>query len=151
MKKIERDIVAAMIISRDGKLLLGKKHVDKGGVYIDCWHIPGGGVENGEELKTAVIREIKEEVGIDLKQYEIELYDDLGFGQSERIYDGEKVLCKMHFNVFKIRIDDKNADEIKTSLDDDIEKIEWVEFKDLENFKLTPPSIELFTRKGFFN
>ena len=148
MKTIYREIVAAMIFSKDGKLLLGKKHADRGGVYVDTWHIPGGGVDQNELLKTALIREIKEEVGINLSHYNIEPYDDLGHGESEKIHEGENVLCKMHFNVFKVMIDDQCTDEIKTSLDDDIEKIEWVEIKDLNKYDLTPPSIELFKRKG---
>lgn len=148
MRTINREIVSAMIFSRDGKLLLGKKHPDKGGVYIDSWHIPGGGVEDGETLNDALIREIKEEVGIDLSGHEIEIYDDLGFGESEKIHHREKVLVKMHFNVFKVIIDDCNADQIKTLLDDDLEKIEWVEIKELKNYQLTPPSVVLFKRKN---
>lgn len=48
MRRIQRDIVAAMIISRDNKLFLGMKDPKKGGVYSDCWHIPGGGIDEGE-------------------------------------------------------------------------------------------------------
>jgi hypothetical protein len=42
MREIERTIVSALIFSQDGKLLMGKKDPAKGGVYPDCWHIPGG-------------------------------------------------------------------------------------------------------------
>jgi 8-oxo-dGTP diphosphatase len=148
MKTVKREIVAAMIISRDGKLLLGKKHADRGGVYVNSWHIPGGGIDVDERPKTALIREVQEETGINVSHYPIKLYDDLGFGESERIYKGEKVLCQMHFTVYMIQIDDQDASVIETSLDDDIEKIEWVELKDLKKYELTPPSIELFKRKG---
>jgi 8-oxo-dGTP pyrophosphatase MutT (NUDIX family) len=27
---------------------MGQKDPNKGGVYSDYWHIPGGGVDNGE-------------------------------------------------------------------------------------------------------
>jgi len=148
LKTINREIVAAMIFSKDGKLLLGKKFADGGGVYVDTWHIPGGGVEEGEDLKTAICREINEEVGIDIARYEIELFDDQGYGESERVLNGERVLCQMHFSIFKINIADKMASEIKIKFGSDLEKVEWTDINDLNKFKLTPPSIELFTRKG---
>lgn len=42
------------------------KDVNKGGVYTDCWHIPGGGIEEGEDKNSALMREVKEETGIDI-------------------------------------------------------------------------------------
>jgi ADP-ribose pyrophosphatase YjhB (NUDIX family) len=61
MQTIHRRIVCAMIISKDNKLFLGKKHPKKGGVYSDCWHIPGGRINQGESEIDALIRKIKEE------------------------------------------------------------------------------------------
>jgi 8-oxo-dGTP pyrophosphatase MutT (NUDIX family) len=49
MRAIHRDIVSALIFAKDGKLLMGKKESDGGGVYADCWHIPGGGIDEGED------------------------------------------------------------------------------------------------------
>jgi len=43
MRQQDRTIVSAVLISRDKKILLGK--VREGGVYPDCWHIPGGGID----------------------------------------------------------------------------------------------------------
>lgn len=44
------------IVIRDGKILLTKQH----GAY----HLPGGGVELGESLEEALLREVQEETGI---------------------------------------------------------------------------------------
>lgn len=55
----------------------------------------------------------------------------------------------MTFNVFRVVLDDKNADEVKISLDDDIVKYQWSSLSDLAKLKLTPPSIELFKRLGY--
>jgi len=147
MREIERDIVAAVIISKDNKILLGKKHADSGGVYIDCWHIPGGGVDNDLDLKSAIIREILEETGIDITDSIIKLLDDKGKGQSEKILPEtqEKVICKMHFNVFKVNLGQK-SNEVELKLDDDLAELKWVSIEDMEKMKLTPPSIELFSR-----
>ena len=132
-------------------MLQGKKDPKRGGVYIDCWHIPGGGVDVGEEKISAIIREVKEETGIDISPYQIELVDDQGGGESEKITPetGDKVLIKMKFNVYRVTLQDKNADEIQLSLDDDLAECHWFDLSELSSVKLTPPSITLFTRLGY--
>lgn len=151
MRIIDRDIVAAIIISKDKKIFQGMKHPDKGGVYADCWHIPGGGIEKGESKDQALIREVREETGIDISPYGIILVDELGEGESSKILKetGEKVLCKMKFYVYKVEIKDTVASEIKVSLDDDLEKYIWTDISDLKNVKLTPPSFDLFKKLGY--
>jgi 8-oxo-dGTP pyrophosphatase MutT (NUDIX family) len=151
MRIIRRDIVSALIFSRDGKLFQGMKDPTKGGVYADCWHIPGGGIDEGEDKITALKREIFEETGIDINPYSIEFVDDKGRGQSEKILKttGEKVLCDMIFNVYKIVISDKDANQINISLNDDLVKYTWTDSKDFGALKLTPPSVELFKRLGY--
>ena len=151
MREINREIVSALIFSNDGKLFQGMKSPVLGGVYLDCWHLPGGGIDKGENAVQALIREIIEETGINLSPYKIELIDDVGFGESEKVLPstGEKVLCKMKFNVFRVVINDKTSAEIGVALDDDLEKYEWVDLKDLGHRKLTPPSSELFKRLGY--
>lgn len=150
MRIIQRKIVSALIFSKDGKILMGKKDPNKGGVYPDCWHIPGGGVDEGETLEQALIREVKEETKINISSYKIELIDDTSQGESEKILkdSNEKVLCKMNFNVYKITINDKLAEEINVELNDDLVKYQWFNPEDLDKTKITPPSIELFKRIG---
>ncbi len=57
-------IVAAAIV-RDGKLLLARRHADahQGGL----WEFPGGKVECGEDVRSALARELDEELGITLE------------------------------------------------------------------------------------
>lgn len=153
MKTINREIVSAIIISKDGKIFQGMKDPNSGGVYLDCWHIPGGGVDEGETNEQALVREIKEETGIDITPYKIELIDDLGGGEHETFWEPlkEVVLCKMKFYVYKVEIADKLASEIKVSLDDDLVTSDWTSIEDLKDKKLTPPSISLFQRLGYIS
>jgi 8-oxo-dGTP pyrophosphatase MutT (NUDIX family) len=85
----------------------------KGGVYCDCWHIPGGGIEPGENKEEALKREAKEETGIDISPYRVVLVDDAGKGESKKtLPTGEEVLYKMYFYVYRVDINDKSSDEI---------------------------------------
>ena len=54
--------VAAAIIRRDEELLLTRRKAD---VHLpNLWEFPGGKVEPGESLSTALEREIREELGL---------------------------------------------------------------------------------------
>ena len=151
MRKIERKIVGGIIFSKDGKLLQVMKNPKEGGVFPDCWHIPGGGVEQGESNEEALIREIKEETNIDISGYEIQLVDDAEEGESEKTLKntGERVLCKMQYNDYKIVINDKLAKDIKVSLGDELKIYAWIDIKELRGRKITPPSEKLFKKLGY--
>lgn len=56
-------IRVAAIVVRDGKILL-VKHLKEGRAY---WLLPGGGVEYGEPLAEALVREVREETGLEVR------------------------------------------------------------------------------------
>ena len=59
-------VAAVALVDADGRVLLTKRPMDKplGGL----WEFPGGKVEAGERPETALIRELKEELAIDVEE-----------------------------------------------------------------------------------
>jgi 8-oxo-dGTP pyrophosphatase MutT (NUDIX family) len=151
LREIEREIVSALIFSRDGKLLMGKKDPSKGGVYANAWHIPGGGSDN-DLLEEALIREVKEETGLDIQPEQIQLVDDSGRGSTEKTLKDtrERVWCNMRFNVFKVELQ-KESDKLMLNPTDDLVELKWLNIEEIKDYELTPPSVELFKRLGYLS
>jgi 8-oxo-dGTP diphosphatase len=55
--------VVAGLIFKDGRLLACERRAD--GPFPLKWEFPGGKIESGEDPKTALVRELKEELGIE--------------------------------------------------------------------------------------
>ena len=58
-------VVAAALIDADGRVLLAQR--PKGKALEGLWEFPGGKVDAGEGPEDALIRELKEELGITVK------------------------------------------------------------------------------------
>jgi 8-oxo-dGTP diphosphatase len=56
------EVAAAVILHPDGSFLLGQRPVGK--VYSGYWEFPGGKVEAGERARDALVRELREELGV---------------------------------------------------------------------------------------
>lgn len=148
MKKVSRTIVAAVLMSKDGKILIGK--IRKGGVYPDCWHIPGGGVDEGETKEQALVREMREEVGLDIGDLPKKLLSDTETDQAEKTdkITGEKLFVTMQFNTYQVYLP-VDANQMQIYLNDDVRDCRWVLIQDLKDYKLTPPSIKVFSKLGW--
>ncbi len=57
--------VLGVLQREDGKYLVTQRSADKSWAPL-CWEVPGGGVKASETSKEAVIREFREETGLDL-------------------------------------------------------------------------------------
>jgi 8-oxo-dGTP diphosphatase len=59
-------VAACALVDKDGRVLLAQR--PQGKSMSGLWEFPGGKVEQGERPETALIRELKEELGIDVHE-----------------------------------------------------------------------------------
>jgi len=65
-KRLIRPGVKALIV-HESKILMIHERVRRGEKIVKITDFPGGGIEFAEPLKDALVREVKEEVGLDIK------------------------------------------------------------------------------------
>jgi len=56
-----RPCAGMMVINSDGHVFVGAR-LDN---YADAWQMPQGGIDEGEDPRTAALRELREEIGTD--------------------------------------------------------------------------------------
>jgi len=59
-------VAVAVILRRDGQVLLAQR--PSGKVYAGYWEFPGGKLEPGESPRDALVRELHEELGLDVRR-----------------------------------------------------------------------------------
>ena len=59
-------VAACALIDADGRVLIAQR--PQGKAMAGLWEFPGGKVESGERPELSLIRELKEELGIDVKE-----------------------------------------------------------------------------------
>ncbi len=127
------------IIIQEGNLLLEKRgHEPAKG----RWSIPGGVVELGERLKVAVVRETKEETGLD-----VEVVDLAGVVDQIDLDDVGKV--KYHFVIVDFHVKILGG---SLQADSDADELRWVPLAEVERYDLTASFRRFFVKnKGKFN
>lgn len=57
--------VGCAVIRKDGKILIAQRKADS--FLAHHWEFPGGKIEQGETLEACLIREVREELGIEIR------------------------------------------------------------------------------------
>ena len=63
---VERQRVALAIIEKDGKFLIAQRKAE--GTFASLWELPGGKCRKGEEPISCVVREVREETGLEVQR-----------------------------------------------------------------------------------
>jgi mutator protein MutT len=83
--------VSAALIFRDGKLLITQRHV---GAHLGgLWEFPGGKREAGETFEQCLVREIREELGVDISAGE--LFEEISHTYPEKSVHLKFFACKL--------------------------------------------------------
>ena len=112
--------VVVFIINSKGQVLLQKRSANKK-LWPNMWDMTAGGhVLTGEFGFEAILREAKEELGIDLEE------KDLRFIGSVTSEDKKGDIVNRHFNEYYIA--NKDLDETKLKLqEEEVSEVKWVE------------------------
>ena len=125
-----RIIVSALIKCKNKYLFI--KQDKKGGIYQDCLHIVGGGLEDNETLEEVIRREVMEEVHIKLDK--VEIFD---FDSDITMYKGE--MTQLIFLRYKAEIENFTG-----YADSDAKEIIWLSKDELLKYKNNEPSIRFW-------
>jgi len=123
------------VVLHEGKLLLIKRGAEPG---MGKWSIPGGVVELGENARDAVVREVKEECGLD-----IQLVADKPMDVVDRIVRDEEGRVQYHYVLLQFLARLKGGAPKPAS---DVLEAKWVPLGEVEAYDLTE-SFRLFFRK----
>lgn len=116
------NVVAGIIRNNEGEILIAKRNLKKsqGGL----WEFPGGKIEKNETREDAIIREIKEELDIEIKV-------DKYFGEKYFQYPDKTI------NLIVLDCEITNG-KIKLLEHEDAK---WVKTVELKNFEFAPADV----------
>lgn len=133
-------VISAVIFNKEGKVLLAKRSLDEE-VLPGYWGIPGGKAETREDtkwfLESELKREIKEEIGITIK--------DLHFIENHLHGASGKVqMC------FMANMDSGNPKALE-----EVEEVNWFGLEEMKKMQLTPMTLErvklAYDKKNYIN
>jgi 8-oxo-dGTP diphosphatase len=124
MKQIE---VSAALIFRDGKLLITQRHAKAhlGGL----WEFPGGKREANETFEQCLVREIREETGVEISVGE--LFEEI-------FYDYPEKSVRLKFFICKIISGEPQPL--------DCAEVKWIEKSELDKFQFPAADAQLLVK-----
>ena len=126
-------VASGPVIIEEGKLLVNKDNKD------DFYKLPGGTVEQGDELYEACIREVKEEINAD-----IEILKPLN---PMIIYKNPQTQEEMVIVLIHYEATLKNKEEVKPI--EPIKEIKWLDIEEIKQGKHNvAPNINFLVEKG---
>ena len=121
--------VGVAIINKDKKVLIAKRKPDK--PMPDKWEFPGGKLEKNETLQECGIREIKEELSLDIK-----INEYLGF---ENIHYKDKDFC---LHLYSAELIDEKQNFVLHEHTDAV----WVDCNEFDRYDFPASKLEFINK-----
>ena len=102
-------VVLVFIQNSEGKFLIQKRSVRKNGLYATT----GGHPKSGEDSIHGIITEVKEEIGLDIKAEDLQLYFG-GRSETERVF----------WDDYYVKLDIDNIESLKLQ-EEEVESLHW--------------------------
>jgi len=112
-RSLYRPCVGVMLVNAQGRAFVGKRIDNKEG---DWWQMPQGGVDDGEDLEAAMIRELAEETGARPRHLEVvaqldeELFYDLPPELQGKLWGGKYVGQRQSWFLVRFTGEDSDID-----------------------------------------
>ena len=119
-------VVSVALIDVDGRILLAQR--PEGRQMSGLWEFPGGKIEAGETPEVALVRELKEELGIDIAESCL-----APFSFASHVYDNFHLLMPLYLcRVWK-----------GTPSSQEQQKLKWVRLENFNDYSMPPADLPL--------
>ena len=119
-------VVAVALIDVDGRILLAQR--PEGREMSGLWEFPGGKIEEGETPEVALVRELKEGLGIDIAESCL-----APFSFASHVYDNFHLLMPLYLcRLWK-----------GTPSPQEQQKLKWVRLENLNDYSMPPADLPL--------
>jgi 8-oxo-dGTP diphosphatase len=118
-------VAVAVITDSQQRILITQRSMDVS--YGGFWEFPGGKLENGESAPDALVREIKEEVGLEVLAHDY-------LGEVNYTYNNRAIsLLIYHIDSYR---------GIATCREGQM-NMQWTQMQHLKNFQFPPANVEI--------
>lgn len=129
-------VVPCAFIIKNGKLLMSKRNDPHRPEYHEHWEFPGGGVEYGETMEENIIREVKEEVGLNIGVVKL-----LQHVQVERQSFPNGFSYQVYLVPYVCRITDNGEPSLS---DEETLEVRWFDLDEVLKFPLVGENARMF-------
>jgi len=136
-------VIVCPIIENNGEVLLCKMADDRG-VFPGQWALSGGGMEPGEQMEEALLREIAEELGKELQITSIKPWTFADDVRVKTYSDGSTEEIYMIYLMFDCVSANRNV-----TFNEEFQAITWVKHTELNNYDLNEATKVTFSKKGW--
>ncbi|OAT32732.1 pyrimidine deoxynucleoside triphosphate pyrophosphohydrolase [Buttiauxella brennerae ATCC 51605] len=136
-------VIVCPIIENNGEVLLCKMADDRG-VFPGQWALSGGGMEPGEQMEEALLREIAEELGTELQITSVKPWTFADDVRVKTYADGAKEEIYMIYLMF-----DCVSANRQVTFNEEFQDIAWVKHSELNNYDLNEATKVTFSKKGW--